>query len=245
MNKQTFLKLFSNIESQDPDDIFLLVNGEEISYRTVVDSNIISWVFMISPKSTEIEMIGLSLLNSRHSFQSKLLINASHFIQNYSPLKQMQLDIAFENIQCKETLVLIQKYDGSPACVTESTKQKLIERGWGNKTITVQNSDFVISYSVTKGELISAMANLDTQSLVLDVQMIDDGNMTVKLPRGLIDSINNGKDEVFTVLVEGKKVEHKEQNTQNHRILNFPLLSSETGSVIVEIIPYCPSWKCN
>lgn len=46
------------------------------------------------------------------------------------PLKQIQNGIPFTEIQCKEGLILIQKYDGSPACVTEQTKQKLIERGW-------------------------------------------------------------------------------------------------------------------
>ena len=47
-----------------------------------------------------------------------------------SPLKQIQSGISFDEIQCKQNLVLIQKYDGSPACVTEQTKQKLVKRGW-------------------------------------------------------------------------------------------------------------------
>jgi hypothetical protein len=48
-----------------------------------------------------------------------------------SPLKQFKSGISLDDIQCKNNLVLIQKHDGSPACVTESTNQKLIERGWG------------------------------------------------------------------------------------------------------------------
>jgi hypothetical protein len=47
-----------------------------------------------------------------------------------SPLKQIQLGITFNKIQCKHNLVLIQKYDYSPACVKPETKQKLVERGW-------------------------------------------------------------------------------------------------------------------
>lgn len=46
------------------------------------------------------------------------------------PLKQFNSGISFNEIQCKQHLILIQKYDDSPACVTESTKEKLIERGW-------------------------------------------------------------------------------------------------------------------
>lgn len=50
--------------------------------------------------------------------------------QSVSPLKQFRSGMSSNEIQCKENLTLVQKYDGSPACVTESTKQKLIARGW-------------------------------------------------------------------------------------------------------------------
>jgi hypothetical protein len=49
-----------------------------------------------------------------------------------SPLKQFKSGISLDDIQCKNNLVLIQKHDGSPVCVTSETKQKLIERGWTN-----------------------------------------------------------------------------------------------------------------
>ena len=49
-----------------------------------------------------------------------------------SPLKQYQLGISNDNIQCRESLILIQKYDNSPACVKSETKEKLIERGWAS-----------------------------------------------------------------------------------------------------------------
>lgn len=51
-------------------------------------------------------------------------------IELSSPLKQFNSAIPFDKIQCKENLVLLQKYDGMPACVTEQTKTKLIEREW-------------------------------------------------------------------------------------------------------------------
>lgn len=43
------------------------------------------------------------------------------------PLKQVKLGM---EISCKSELVLITKYDGSPACVKLETREKLIERGW-------------------------------------------------------------------------------------------------------------------
>lgn len=47
------------------------------------------------------------------------------------PLKQIKSGISFENIQCKKDnpFVLIQKIDGSPACVKPEIISKLIERG--------------------------------------------------------------------------------------------------------------------
>jgi len=48
--------------------------------------------------------------------------------------------ILVDNIQCKENLVLIQKYDGSPACVTESTKVKLVEREWTAKEDSISKT---------------------------------------------------------------------------------------------------------
>ncbi|QLH07132.1 hypothetical protein [Nitrosopumilus ureiphilus] len=60
-----------------------------------------------------------------------------------SPLKQYKSGIAINEIQCQDNLVLIQKHDGSPACVKPETKQKLIERGWG------ESSEF---YGLTKSQ---------------------------------------------------------------------------------------------
>lgn len=47
-----------------------------------------------------------------------------------SPLKQFKSGISFDSIQCKENLVLIQKFDGSPACVMYQTGEELVKRGW-------------------------------------------------------------------------------------------------------------------
>lgn len=46
------------------------------------------------------------------------------------PLKQFKSGVPISEIECKDDLVLLQKYDGTPACVREQTIPKLIERGW-------------------------------------------------------------------------------------------------------------------
>lgn len=47
-----------------------------------------------------------------------------------APLKQIESGLHVDEIQCKESLILVTKHDGSPACVQEQTLPKLIERGW-------------------------------------------------------------------------------------------------------------------
>ena len=47
-----------------------------------------------------------------------------------SPLKQFHSGVPYDEILCHEDLELVQKYDGSPACVKPETKRILIERGW-------------------------------------------------------------------------------------------------------------------
>ena len=44
--------------------------------------------------------------------------------------RAMIFEMTDNNYLCKPELVLIQKYDDSPACVSSETKTKLIERGW-------------------------------------------------------------------------------------------------------------------
>lgn len=57
------------------------------------------------------------------------------------PLKQFKSGIPIYEIECKETLLLIKKHDGTPVCVTLETREKLRERGW----------DAPLLISVTRG----------------------------------------------------------------------------------------------
>lgn len=56
-------------------------------------------------------------------------------VNGISPLKQVQHGIPDEMIRCYDDLILIHKYDGSPACVENETKKVLVERGWAKPDI--------------------------------------------------------------------------------------------------------------
>ena len=61
-------------------------------------------------------------------------------LKSTSPSNQFNSGVPLNEIQCKENLVLIQKYDGTPACVSPETKQKLTERGWAK---IQKNNEFI------------------------------------------------------------------------------------------------------
>jgi len=51
-----------------------------------------------------------------------------------TPLQQIKRGISPQDIKCKDGLELIFKaLDGSPACVTIFTKDKLVNRGWATE----------------------------------------------------------------------------------------------------------------
>lgn len=52
----------------------------------------------------------------------------------FSPLKQFNMGIPYSEITYVDDLVLVQKYENSPACVTSKSIPKLIERGWIKKS---------------------------------------------------------------------------------------------------------------
>lgn len=47
-----------------------------------------------------------------------------------TPLEQFKSGVSLENIVCIDSLVLLQKYDSTPACVSHETAPRLVERGW-------------------------------------------------------------------------------------------------------------------
>ena len=80
-----------------------------------------------------------------------------------SPLKQTQSGISFQKIQCSKNLVLIQKYDGAPACVKPETSAKLVERGW---TKHETKSSYDLSLSEGFEDLPEVVAFYETYDVV-------------------------------------------------------------------------------
>jgi hypothetical protein len=173
------------------------------------------------------------------------------------PLQQFKSRTPIEEILCKENLQLMVKTsNGNPACVRQETMQKLIERGWGTKLETTQDSKtstksldknytlqindniFEIRYSIIGSLLQEIIVDIDAKSLIVNVEGLDNGHMVIEIPRKLIDARvgpdgKSGEDVDFFVLVDGSEVDFEENSSTDTRTLTIPL---KNGSSQIEII---------
>ena len=69
-------------------------------------------------------------LELKETVQMSSEISDENNVSSLSPLKQIKEGVEPENIQCNESLELIFKSSGNPACVKETSIQKLVSRGW-------------------------------------------------------------------------------------------------------------------
>jgi predicted secreted protein with PEFG-CTERM motif len=105
--------------------------------------------------------------------------------------------------------------------------------GPSGPTIGVDRTSFVLSYKITGGNVLSVTPDDDANSLIIAISTTSDGELTITLPRELIDAKINGNDDTFFVLIDGEEVEFSEEKTSTDRTLTilFP-----DGAEEIEII---------
>jgi predicted secreted protein with PEFG-CTERM motif len=96
----------------------------------------------------------------------------------------------------------------------------------------------LVEYSIIGGKVISITPSIPDKSLIIEIETTSDGELTITLPRGLIDARlgpdgQSGEDDSFFVLVDGAEVNFDETTTSNDRTLTIPF---EDGATEIEII---------
>ena len=106
--------------------------------------------------------------------------------------------------------------------------------GPSGPTIGVDRTNFVLSYTITGGKVLSVTPDDDANSLIIGISTTSDGELTIKLPRELIDAIGpNGQEDTFFVLVDGEEVDFDESKTSTDRTLT---IAFPDGAEEIEII---------
>ena len=105
--------------------------------------------------------------------------------------------------------------------------------------ITILDSTDLISYEITNGKIINVIPDMDAVSLLVYIESIDEGSITLTIPRSILDAtINNGDGEFF-VLVDGEEVYFEEIITSSDRTLtiNFPAGTEQIEIIGTFVIP--------
>lgn len=103
-----------------------------------------------------------------------------------------------------------------------------------SNSILVDDSNLSVHYDINNGQVLSVQGNNQSRSVIIHTKTIGDGILTVTLPRGLIDSKINGKDDKYFVSVDGQDESFDEiKTTDNDRTLSIPF---STGVQEIEIM---------
>lgn len=101
-------------------------------------------------------------------------------------------------------------------------------------TVKVDRTNFVLSYKITGGSVLSVTPDDEANSLIIAISTTSDGELTITLPRALIDAIGpNGEEDSFFVLIDGEEVDFTETKTANDRTLT---IAFPDGAEEIEII---------
>ena len=100
-------------------------------------------------------------------------------------------------------------------------------------TITVQKSTDLVGYEITNGKLINVIPDTDAKSLLIDIEALEDGSITLTIPRSVLDATVNDEDDEFFVLVDGEEVDFEEITTSTDRTITIEFFA---GSEQIEII---------
>jgi len=107
-------------------------------------------------------------------------------------------------------------------------------------TIAVEGTDFIVSYTITGGRVLSITPDVAASSLIIAIEATNDGQLTITLPRALIDAIlPEGGDDSFFVLVDGQEEGFDETKTATERTLTimFPAGAEEIEIIGTFVIP--------
>ena len=168
-----------------------------------------------------------------------------------SPKQQVEQGLSIYQIKCIYGLVMLKKLsDGSPACVKETTREKLVERGWGilypilaasysensiTGTMNITNTKFSANYTITNAQILGIIADPVSLSTIVNIHTKSDGNLIITIPTALLIDPRSGNPDVTPfVLGNGMEIQFNElKKTSTYHTLSIPFTN---GTQEIEII---------
>ncbi len=105
---------------------------------------------------------------------------------------------------------------------------------------TLNDEVYCIPYSINGGTVLSGTLNVASKTLTVNIQANDDGQITLNIPRSVLDSKNGNNDQSFVVLVDGEEKDtDTETTTSDTRTVIIPFTAG-TGQIEIigtQIVP--------
>jgi predicted secreted protein with PEFG-CTERM motif len=99
---------------------------------------------------------------------------------------------------------------------------------------TVGSELYCIDYSIDGGTVSGVTLNTASKTLAVQMQADNDGQITLNIPRSVLDAKSGTTDSVFAVMIDGEEVQQiTESSTNDTRNITIPF---QAGSEKIEII---------
>ena len=196
------------------DDVFfVLLDSKEIQRSDIASEKLRLLLIPFSDNTSQVSIIGVNYPEQ----MGENACNETHnppFSYLLSPIKQSMIGIPYSEIICMDELVLVQKYENSPACVKPESIPKLIERGWTNKTIVsdIQEEDHVVLTVVSKNEVLSKGVGFDFPKDTFTLEDLKDLQEREKILQKIADNPKSSNEESSAARKEINKMQDRLQN---------------------------------
>lgn len=117
----------------------------------------------------------------------------------------------------------------------------LLPPGSPTMALAAPDDNVMLGYSITGGSLVSIVPEVESNSIVINIDADSDGSLIIDFPREVLDARLgsdgcSGGDDSFIVLVDLEERSFEESSTDTLRSLSIPF---EAGATQIEIIGTC------
>jgi len=104
---------------------------------------------------------------------------------------------------------------------------------------TQSGQSYTVHYSITGGTVDDISISPQDTSLMVSLNSSSDGNLTLTLPRSLIDAKASTGDDQFFVLVDGADTDFTESKTDTNRTItvSFPQDTMQIEVIGTQVVP--------
>jgi predicted secreted protein with PEFG-CTERM motif len=115
---------------------------------------------------------------------------------------------------------------GQVSCVESPTDGGQTSEGeWQTMILVISGEEYDIQYMISNGELNELIGDPETATITAMIIAEQDGELTIQLPRNIIDSVEDGEDANYVVIVDDVEESADDDFGDEVRILTIPFAS--------------------